>query len=67
MLPQPIYTRSGLLSRVSRGQRSHAYLMSFNEKIRRSATISRNQTPAFAEAYVEDRNILISWNGYSWS
>jgi len=26
--------------------------------MRRSAIISRNQTPAFAEAYVENRNIL---------
>jgi len=53
------------LSRVSRGQRSIAYLMSFDENIRRSAILSRNQTPAFAES--RKKNILISSNGYSWS
>ena len=33
--------------RVGRGQRSRAYLISFNEKIRRAFVYCRNRTPAF--------------------
>ena len=33
--------------RVGRGQRSRAYLMSFNEKIRRALIYRRHRTPAF--------------------
>ena len=33
--------------RVGRGQRSRAYLMSFNEKVRRAFIYRRHRTPAF--------------------
>ena len=57
MLIQPItcsWAWSGILPRVSRGQRSRAYLISCNEKLRRALTwliLNRNQFPALIEAY----------------
>ena len=43
--------------RVGRGQRSHAYLMSFNEKIRRAADI---ELQPLAEAQKTENNIPLS-------
>ena len=57
VLIQPItcsWAWSGILPGVSRGQRSCAYLISCNEKIRRALTrhiLNRNQYPALIEAY----------------
>ena len=48
---------SGIFPRVSGGQRSRAYLISCNEKIRRALILSRNQFLALIEAY---RNRIVS-------
>jgi len=41
-------TWSGILPRVSRGQKSHAYVITCNEKIRRALILNRNQFPALS-------------------
>jgi len=40
---------SGNFTGVSRSQRSRAYLISFNEKIKRAAVLNRKQTPVFVK------------------
>ena len=57
--------------RVVRGQRSRAYLMSFNEKIRRAFIYRRHRTPAFCWSIETENNIPLSsttdWSAVCWS
>ena len=45
--------------RVSRGQRSHAYLMSFNENSRRAFICAETKHQSFAEAYRKQKIIFL--------